>query len=71
MKDNDSLIAITVYKPGTHAGIRYNPGPEGHTLQVSRSAADLLRKTGATEKPTAAVPEVPGAKVAVSARPQG
>ena len=43
---------ITVYRPGTHAGKRYKPGPEGITLEVSASQAKALRDRGADKPPT-------------------
>jgi len=45
-------VKITVFRPGTHAGKRYNPGPEGHELTVSESQAKALRDRGADKPPT-------------------
>lgn len=43
---------ITVYRPGTHAGKRYNPGADGLVLEVSASQAKALRAAGADKPPT-------------------
>lgn len=43
---------ITVYRPGTHAGKRYTPGPDGLVLEVSASQAKALREAGADKPPT-------------------
>ena len=43
---------IRVFTPGTHAGKRYSPGPDGIELTVSASQAKALRDRGADKPPT-------------------
>lgn len=53
-------VKITVFMPGTHAGKRYTPGPDGLVLEVSPQAADFLRARGDTRRPVpASAPCVP------------
>ena len=75
---------IRVFTPGTHAGKRYAPGPDGIELTVSASQAKALRDRGADKPPTGvtdsapvATPddappaEVPAAKTAAATRSRG
>lgn len=47
-------MKVRIYKPHTHAGKRYAPGPDGIDLDVSPRAAEYLAKHGVTTKPEAA-----------------
>lgn len=41
-------MKIRIYKPHTHAGRRYTPGPEGMEIEVSKSDAAYLERAGVT-----------------------
>lgn len=77
MNDKTQTVKITVYQPGTHAGKRYTPGPEGHTFEVTPAQAEFLRKAGADKRPgterdaAKAIADVPMTRTAVATRPQG
>lgn len=44
-------MKVRIYRPHTHAGIRYTPGPEGVELEVSKQVADFLEKRELTKRP--------------------
>lgn len=60
---------ITVYRPGTHAGKRYNPGPDGLVLEVTASQAKALRAAGADKPPTGVTDSAGAADTAPPATP--
>lgn len=47
-------MKIRIYKPHTHAGRRYTPGPEGMEIEVSKSDAAYLERAGVTTPAVAA-----------------
>ncbi|HIY72253.1 MAG TPA: hypothetical protein H9827_12400 [Candidatus Luteimonas excrementigallinarum] len=47
-------MKIRIYKPHTHAGRRYTPGPEGMEIEVSKSDAAYLERAGITVPAVAA-----------------
>lgn len=47
-------MKVRIYKPHTHAGRRYNPGPEGIEIEVSKSDAAYLERAGVTTPAVAA-----------------
>jgi hypothetical protein len=47
------MKTITLYRPHTHAGVAYDPPPEGMALTVSDADAALLDAWGLTTPPTA------------------
>lgn len=55
---------VTIYRPHTHAGTRYTPGPEGIEIEVDTAAAKFIKDVGAdkpldkAERKAAATPEI-------------
>lgn len=47
-------MKVRIYKPHTHAGKRYTPGPEGVEIEVGQADVDFLRNTGVMTPPEAA-----------------
>lgn len=47
-------MKVRIYKPHTHAGRRYTPGPEGIEIEVSKSDAAYLERAGVTTPAVAA-----------------
>ena len=62
-------MKIRIYKPHTHAGRRYTPGPEGIEIEVSKSDAAYLERAGITVPAVAA--EGTGAAKALPAAAAG
>lgn len=53
-KSDSTLVKVTIYKPHTHAGIRYTPDAKGVDLEVSKQDAEFLEAQGVTKKPATA-----------------
>ena len=51
-------MKIRIFKPHTHAGKRYEPGPEGVELDVNEHDAKFIRDRGLHERPK---PDLPAA----------
>lgn len=49
-------MKVRIYKPHTHAGKHYTPGPEGVELDVEKHDAEFLKGIGALDKPAPAPP---------------
>lgn len=47
-------MKVRIYKPHTHAGRRYSPGPDGIEIEVSKSDAAYLERAGVTTPAVAA-----------------
>lgn len=48
-----NMKTISLYRPHTHAGVAYDPPPEGIALTVSDADAALLDAWGLTSRPNA------------------
>ena len=47
-------MKVRIYKPHTHAGKRYTPGPEGVEIEVREADARFLERAGVLTAPAAA-----------------
>lgn len=47
------MTRLYIYAPHTHAGVRYDPPPEGVEIEVSAQDAEFLRELGKTTPPAA------------------
>lgn len=65
-----ALRKVRIYRPHSHGGKRYTPGPEGVEIEVNEADAKFLQTIGATTRPAASA-EVPTAAIAGGIRPQG
>lgn len=52
-------MKVRLYKPHTHAGKRYTPGPEGIELEVNASDAETMKAFGVLDKPEAPASTTP------------
>lgn len=52
-------MKVRIYKPHTHDGVDYVPGPEGIEIDVESHDADFLKKHGVLDKPEPAKAEQP------------
>lgn len=64
-----ALRKVRIFKPHTHAGKRYTPGPEGVEIEVNEADAKFLDSIGITKRAEAPA-EVPTAAGAGGIRPQ-
>lgn len=59
-------MKVRIYKPHTHAGVRYEPGPEGLEIDIPAHDVEYLNKhTDVCKKPAS---EKPASDQAVFAR---
>lgn len=53
-------MKVRIYKPHTHAGKRYTPGPEGLDIEMEPHSAEWLKKhTDVCKPPAPAVEQKP------------
>lgn len=44
-------MKVRIYKPHTHAGMRYEPGPDGMDIEVDEASAKFITTVGADKAP--------------------
>lgn len=45
------LQKVRIFKPHTHAGKRYTPGPEGVEIEVGAHDVEFLKRAGVLDNP--------------------